>query len=131
MFPNLSRDASFFLGFDLASHVVAYLLCGHMYSSEEAKYDVDLNLSNSNLSQKENDIISYLGGYVFGTFSRRIRNSKKWQSLPCQHCLSILLSGRTSGNHGEQTLFNVRNLGGLWKVRKVCNIFSVCEQMFR
>ena len=89
------------------------------------------NVDISKFTQKENDIISYLSGYVCSTFARRIRNSKTWKSKQNQDSLSILLSAKVE-ICGDSMLIDARNRGGLWKVRpEITTIFSVAEIFFK
>ena len=130
MFQRLSKDACLFLGFDLASHIVSYLTHGHFYI-EDSTVEISTDVSEMSFIQKEK-YICYLGGFVFGTLSRRLRNSKKWQTKTIQDSLSILTAGKSSSEHHDQTLMAVRDSGCLWKVRPtVCRIFSVVELMFK
>ena len=83
VFPRLSTDACLFLGFELTNHVAAYRSHGHIFGDEDAE---KLNI--------QNDIISYLSGYVCSILARRIRNSKTWKSKQNLDSLSILLSAK-------------------------------------
>ena len=131
MFQRLSKDACLFLRFDLASHIVSYLTHGHFYI-EDSTVEISTDVSEMSFIQKEKYIICYLGSFVFGTLSRRLRNSKKWQTKTIQDSLSILTAGKSSSEHRDQTLVAVRDRGGLWKVRPaVCRIFSIVELMFK
>ena len=131
MCQRLSKDTCLFLGFDLASHIVSYLTHGHFYI-EDSTVEISTALSEMSFIQKEKYIICYLGGFVFGTSSRRLRNSKKWQTKTIQDSLSILTAGKLSSEHRDQTLVAVRDRGCLWKVRPaVCRIFSIVELMFK
>ena len=48
-------------------------------------------------TEKEKSILTYLSGYVFGTFYRRIRFSSKVSTLHHKLCLSFLLAGKCTG----------------------------------
>ena len=50
-------------------------------------------------SEKDLSLISYLGGYVFGTCYRRIRCSTKDTGLYSQQCLSFLMVGKCVGEN--------------------------------
>ena len=88
-FKELSRNCCLLLGFELANHVLAHL--------NKSSYKGDIIKQKGEkikFSEKDNACIGYLGGYVFGTFYRRIRNSKKWQTPKSQQCLALLLAGK-------------------------------------
>lgn len=130
-FKDLSRNCCLLLGFELANHVLAHL--------NKSSYEGDIikqKAEKINFSEKDHACIGYLGGYVFGTFYRRIRNSKKWQTTKSQQCLALLLAGKCSLKSGEteksaDKLVNAKNRGGLWTVTaEVLKIFSIAEINF-
>ena len=88
-----------------------------------------------NFSKKDSSIVSYLGGYVFGTFYRRIRCSLKNTGLYSQQCLSFLIAGKCIGENvtlPEHKYVNILDRGGLWKVNEnVTSIFKIAERYFR
>ena len=88
-----------------------------------------------NFSKKDSSIVSYLGGYVFGTFYRRIRFSLKNTGLYSQQCLSFLIAGKCIGENvtlPEHKYVNILDRGGLWKVNEnVTSIFKIAERYFR
>ena len=86
-FKNISRRSSVILGFEVANHVLA-----HLTGSTIKESNVDFYVA-ANFSKKENNInpISYLSGYVFSTFYRRIKSSKSCQRKFGFQSLSILL----------------------------------------
>ena len=113
VFPRLSTDACLFLGFELTNHVAAYRLYGHIFGDEDEE---KLNIQNVDIrkfTQKENDIISYLSGYVCSTLARRIRNSKTWKSKQNQDSLCILLSAKVDISDDDSMLIDARNRGDL------------------
>ena len=86
-------------------------------------------------TEKENEVISHLAGYVVGTFYRRIRFSKNYGLLYQQQALSFLLICKfvdgTETDTSHQKFTNLKNRGGLWVVRKdVVTIFSIAESFF-
>ena len=95
--------------------------------------------SSKCLSEKEIAIISYLSGYIFETFYRRIRNSKSghFGSVYCQQCLSFLIAGKCDGESISIVLLEHRHVqlldrGGLWRVKSdVTSIFEVAERYFK
>ena len=69
---------------------------------------------------------------MFATLSRRIRNSNNWNSKLSQDNLKILIAGKALNDHDDLTFVNIKDRGGLWKVRpEVCKIFSVAELLFK
>ena len=130
LLPRLSKDASLFLGFDLANRIVAFLSHGYFHTETSG-----FQRTFSDISAVEfiiEAIICYLGGYVFATLSRRIRNSKNWNSKLSQDNLKILIAGKALNDHNDLTFVNIKDRGGLWKVRpEVCKIFSVAELLFK
>ena len=83
--------------------------------------------------EKERSIVSYLGGYVFGTMYRKVRYSLEKSDYQ-EQCLAFLLAGKCSGddNLPEHKLVTSRDRKGLWKVSPiVTNIFVIAEKTFR
>ena len=71
--------------------------------------------TQEHLPKKENDIISFLSGYVCSTLARRIS-------------MSILISAKVDISDDDSMLIDARHRGGLWKVRpEITTIFSVAE----
>ena len=131
LFPRLSKDASLFLGFDLANHLVAFLSHGYFHTKTGGFQRTFSDILAVEFTQKEKAIICYLGGYVFATLSRRIRNSKNWNSKLIQDNLKILIAGEALNDHDDLTFVNIKDRGGLWKVRpEVCKIFSVAQPLY-
>ena len=127
----LSRDCSLLLGFKVANNVLSHL------SGSSVKEGVMVTPDKSpEFSEKDQEVICYLSGYVFGTFYRRIRFSKsRTQNIYRHQCLSLLLAGKVPEDSAENPQFkliNARDRGGLWKVRKeVVAIFMVAESLFK
>ena len=69
-FKNMSRRSSVILCYEVANHVLAHLT--HFYVA-------------TNFSKKENNIISYLSGYVVFTF---LQTYKKLKIVPGQAGIS-------------------------------------------
>ena len=78
------------------------------------------NSDISTLTQKDISVISYLSGYVFGTFYRRLRSTKSnTSSYYQQQCGSFLMAGKCSGENLpllEHKHIEILDRGGLWKV---------------
>ena len=101
---SLNKHASLLMGFELANHVLGYLSGG---SLEKAT---------------KKSIVFYLAGYVFSTFSRRLRFTKKNnQNGPeiLQEYLAIFAAGKVGDEKQElpeHKLVNTKNRRGLWEV---------------
>ena len=98
-------------------------------------------------------IVFYLAGYVFSTFSRRVRFTKKIIRIAQIYCRKILSAGKlgdekqellehkllnTKSRGGqkqellEHKLLNTKSRGGLWNVRaEMFEIFCIVEQIFK
>ena len=128
---NLSRHSCLLVGFELANHVLAHL--------NNSKYSENLQpkkFDPASFSKKDIACNSYLSGYVFSTFYRRIRHSKRWNTHRSQMCLSLLLAGKSTiiddESNTPHALIDARNRGGLWKMSsEVLRIFSIVEAHFR
>lgn len=128
---NLSRHSCLLVGFELANHVLA-----HLNSSKHSENLQPKKFDPATFSKKDTACISYLSGYVFSTFYRRIRRSKRWNTHRSQMCLSLLLAGKSTiiddESNTPHALIDARNRGGLWKMSsEVLNIFSIVEAHFR
>ena len=116
---SLNKSASLLLGFELANHVLGYLSGG---SLDEKDSVVQFEYSSADLSDKEKSIVFYLAGYVFSTFSRRLRFTKKNnQNSPeiLQEYLDILAAGKLGDEKQElpeHKLVNTKSWRVLWKV---------------
>ena len=83
-----------------------------------------------NFSKKDSSIVSYLGGYVFGTFYRRIRCSLKNTGLYSQQCLSFLIAGKCIGENvtlPEHKSVNILVVYG--KLMKMLHLFSKLQNV--
>ena len=105
------------LGFEPANHVLDYLSGGSLEDSV-----AQFRYSSADLSDKEKSVVFYLVGYVFPTFSRRLRFSKK-SNLNSTEILRKdldILAARKLGDVKqelpEHKLVNTLNRGGQWKV---------------
>ena len=80
LYKNLSGNCGRLLSFEVANHVLAQLTRATI-QEDVLTYDMD---EAENFSEKDLPLLSYLGGYVFGTFYRRIRYSTKKTGLYSQ-----------------------------------------------
>ena len=130
VFPSLHVLSSRLLCFEITNHILAHLT-GATVEDDAVKFE---NKENE-FDDKEKSIIAHLSGYVFGTFYRRIRFSKRdTASLYHQQCLSFLTAGKhpdDSPSLPEHSHTDIHDRGGLWKVNKdVIDIFVVAESFF-
>ena len=104
--------------------MLLYIDHRHIFGEEDAEKLSIQNVDTGKFTQKENDIISFLGGCVCSTLTRRIRNSKTWKSKQNQDSTSILFSAKVDISDDDSMLIDARNRGGLGKVRPEITIFS-------
>ena len=103
----------------------------HIFGEEDAEKLSIQNVDIGKFTQNENDIISFLGGYVCSTLARRIRNSKTWENKQNQDSMSIVFLQKCTSDD-DSMLIDARHRGGLWKVRpEITTIFSVAEIFFK
>ena len=67
------RPSSLLLRFELANHNLSYL-SGRSLQKDSV---VQFKYSSADIADKEKSIVFYLAVYVFSTFSRRLRFTKK------------------------------------------------------
>ena len=92
-YENLSHDCSLILSFDIVNQILAHLTGAKIHSDMLLYESSDI----STLTEKDISIISYLGGYVCGTFYRRLLSTKSnTSSYYRQQCLSFLMVGKCS-----------------------------------
>ena len=89
---NPDHNCSMILRFEAVNQVLAHLT-GEATCDDVLSFD---DASSKFLSEKKISVISYLLGYIFGTFYRRIRFSKSghFGSVYYQQCLSFLMAGK-------------------------------------
>ena len=114
---SLNKHTSLLLEFELANHVLGYLFGGSL----EKDSVVQFKYSSADLSDKEKSTVFYLAGYVFSTFSCRLKFTKKnnQNTEIVQEYLAILAAGKLGDvkqELPEHKLVNIKNRGGLWKV---------------
>ena len=71
-YKNLSHDCNLILSFDVVNQILAHLTGAKIHTDILVYENSDI----STLTEKDISIISYLSGYVFGTFYRRLRSTK-------------------------------------------------------
>ena len=81
---------------------------------------LSIELDTTTLSQKEREIVTYLSGYVVGTFYGRIRFSKH-KGIYQQQYLSLLMACKliegSETDTSHQKLVDLKNRGSSWKVK--------------
>ena len=112
-YQNLSHDCGLILCFDVVNQILAHLT-GAKTHTDILVYE---NSDISTLTEKDISIISYLSGYVFGAFYRRLRTTKSNTSTYYQQqCLSLLIDGKRSGENlplPEHKHIEILDRGGL------------------
>ena len=131
-YKNLSHDCSLILSFDVVNQILPHLT-GAKTHSDILVYE---NSDISTLTEKDISIMSYLSGYVFGTFYRRLRSARSnTSSYYQQQCLSFLMAGKCSGENlplPEHRHIKILDRIGLWKVDNIVTlIFKVVECHFK
>ena len=117
MFPGLNRKCSRLLGCEVANHVLVHLNSRGKLSSTSVKTPV-LTVNSIEFTEKEQNIIAYLSGYVFHTVHKRLCRSRSHSSDVKEKYLALLAAGKKS-NLGDQfqkpneQLISVKNRGGL------------------
>ena len=95
-------------------------------------YDID---EVENVSEKNLSLISYVGGYGFGTFYKRICCSTKNTCFCSPQCFIILMTRQCVGENvtlAEHKHLNIMDRVGLWEVNEnVTSIFKITEHYFR
>ena len=110
---------------------VANLVLSHLTGAIVQDHAVDFS-SCINFSKKEFSIIKYLGGYVFGTFYRRIKRSKHCQSQFSLQFIHLLTTGKSCELDATNVLVHAKDRGELWTVNaEGLEIFCAVETHFR
>ena len=108
-----SRRISVILGFEVENHVLAHLT-GSTVKESTVEFTQQVNFTS-----KEENIIKYLSGYVFGTLYRQIRRSNSSQTMFGVQSLYILLAGKSSleeNSNNNDILIRAKDRGGLWTI---------------
>lgn len=130
LFKDLSVNGCRLLGCEVAN-----LVLSHLSKKKSDKNPSGTVVHDQIFSEKENNVIYYLAGYVFSTLYRRIINNRNKNEYS-EQVLSILKAGKlaedTKIDENVFKLVNSRCRGSLWKVTyDVYNIFSIIECHFR
>ena len=85
----------------------------------------------SSITDKELKCLQYVAGFVLHKLHSKFKFAKKWSSSFNRPCIAILQACKTDFD-ASQTLVNVRDRGGLWRVsEKMQEVFIQCEKIFR
>lgn len=132
-FLNLSYHCTLLLGMELCNHVLIHISGTSTTSTDNSSF----NHSLRKFDAKQTEIITYLSGYVVGTFYRRIRFGKtsSHDSFYASQCLDFLSSCKLQEqlvtDMSNMSLVNLKNCGGLWKINAdTLAIFSLAESHF-
>ena len=105
---------------------VANLLLNHLSGVE----DLDVSKDPEPLSAKEEKSLQYLAGFILHKLYSKFLYSGKGRST-CQQIISVLQGCKVESDD-TQTLINVRDRGGLWRVNKqIERVFLQSELLFR
>ena len=133
-FQGLGYHCTVLLGMELSNCVLAHLTGAKRSPMHDGDVVID---HTSQFNERQMSIISYLSGYVIGTYYRRLRFrcNKSQESDYISDCLDFLSSCKLDESKetdtSHQKLVNVKNRGGLWKVKiDVIRIFCIAEQYF-
>ena len=130
---GLSKKSSIVVGFELANHVIGYYKKSETVSSSASP---SLPIIAAVLNERDVSVVTYISGYVFSIFYRRLRKSLKWETDLFQQKLALLKAGQlepaTVESDQQYRLVRCRDRGGLWYVRKeVISIFAETEKEFQ
>ena len=110
---------------------MGYLSGGSLEKDSVVIYIYIFKYNSADLSDKEKSVVFHLAGYVFSTFSRRLRFTKKnnqnTEIVP--ENLAILAAGKLPDETQElpeHKLVNTKKRGSLWKVTaEIFEIFCI------
>lgn len=126
----IDKHCNVLIGFELANNILSFLT-----KSKVIDDSLCFELENTDITEKDKEVISYLSGYVVGTLYHRLRFSKKAKGVHHEQCLSFLLACKLMENTEYDTshhkLIDTKNRGGLWKIKHdVITIFTIAESYF-
>ena len=128
-FPDLQPKVSTLLATKLANATLHHCITSAKVQPEAEAVS---SKTSKHFSEREIAGLQYLGGYVFSSLYKKLRNSSSWKSDQCQQSLSILKAAKLDKIDTSQQLTNSVNRGGLWFISTAAqNIFVNTEQHFR
>ena len=114
---------------NLLMQEVANQILSHLTDSRLSTLETP-STTSSFLTEKDRNKLQYLGGYILHKLHSKFRFGKDWSRQYNKECATILEGCRVE-NDTSQTLVNIRDRGGLWRVEKrMQTIFSHCEIMY-
>ena len=118
---------------ELCNHILIHISGTSTTTTDNSSFNHALRKFDA----KQTEIITYLSGYVVGTFYRRIRFGKtsSHDSFYASQCLNFLSSCKLEEqlvtDMSNMNLVNLKNRGGLWKINAdTLAIFSLAESYF-
>ena len=109
---------------EVANHILRYL------SNENSDTTSSLKPVTS-ITDKELKCLQYISGYILHKLYNKFRFNKNYLSEFNTQCVTILKACK-SDSDDTQTLVNVQDRGGLWKVNySMQQLFLKCECIFR
>ena len=129
---GLSKEGTIIVGFELAHHVI-----GHYKKELETVNPSRHTATVELLNERDIAVVTYISGYIFSNFYRKLRRSSEWETVLYQQKLQLLKAGRVEGAAVDESdqrynLVRCRDRGGLWYVRNdVIVIFSETEKEFQ
>ena len=128
-FPDLQPKVSTLFATKLANATLHHCITSAKVQPEAEAVS---SKTSKHFSEREIAGLQYLGGYVFSSLYKKLRNSSSWKSDQCQQSLSILKAAKLDKIDASQQLINSVNRGGLWFISTAAqNIFVKTEQHFR
>lgn len=97
----------------LLTEVITFCLCELSELTVDKKTEASLTVEGKQFSKREIDALEYVAGYCFRKIYFKIGNKKDCNMHLNQQKLSILKAVKTDS---LQTLVDIKNRGGLWKV---------------
>ena len=108
---------------EAANHILIHLSSGSFQPPSKKSEHV--------LADRDFKSLQYIAGYIVHKMYTKFKFSNKYKSDHSQQTLSILKACKVE-HDDSQTLVNLDDRGGLWKVNKeMQGIFIECENIFR
>lgn len=124
--PSIIQKAVSYIMMKLGEKILAHLKSG----GNSTDTSTSTTFTTGEKTERDDDILEYLGGYVMQHLYRKIKRSKQYNSDKNIKVCNILEAGR-SETIAEQRLISCKSRGGLWGVTKPCfNIFKIIEDVF-
>ena len=108
-FPGLTRNAATLLATKVADSMLSY--CNQSKSVDKSQQ----SLTKTELSEKENAGLQYIGGYVLHKLYKKYARKSSPEN---QQAMAILKAGKLEKDMESQKLVSCLNWGGLWSITK-------------